>query len=231
MILLLKISFTIIKNCSKNIKLFFKERNNINKNGIIIILNGPSGSGKTTLAKKIIELWEKPILLAGLDNLFCNVTFPQYFCSSTSDEIKHSIMRGEWNEDTLNNKIFKIDFGNAGKKIIEGMHKSMISYATSGIDIVADYIQYEDSWAHSLKQLGDQNNVTIFFIKLNSPIDVIEEREKKRGTSPVGHARSHYKTVHNNIDYLLEIDVSKDEYLDTNARLIIDSILKERKKA
>ena len=38
------------------------------------------------------------------------------------------------------------------------------------------------------------------------PLKAIEEREKKRATSPEGHARSHYDTVHSFDDYDLVID-------------------------
>lgn len=41
-------------------------------------------------------------------------------------------------------------------------------------------------------------------------LEVIESREKSRNTSPCGHARSHYDTVHLGMRYDLEIDTSKN---------------------
>ncbi len=35
----------------------------------------------------------------------------------------------------------------------------------------------------------------------NTPLEVIEQRERQRANSPVGHARSHYKEVHDYSEY------------------------------
>ena len=47
------------------------------------------------------------------------------------------------------------------------------------------------------------------FYRITIPLEKLEERERARGTSPVGHARSHYDTVHTHGGYDLEIDTSK----------------------
>ena len=44
---------------------------------------------------------------------------------------------------------------------------------------------------------------------MNIPLDILEQREQGRGTSPKGHARSHYDTVHWDIVYDLQVDSSK----------------------
>lgn len=38
-------------------------------------------------------------------------------------------------------------------------------------------------------------------IAVDIPLDVLEAREAARGTSPKGHARSHYTTVYGNRKY------------------------------
>jgi chloramphenicol 3-O phosphotransferase len=51
--------------------------------------------------------------------------------------------------------------------------------------------------------------IKVYFVGVFAPLEIIEEREKLRNTSPCGHARSHYDTVHHNMKYDLEIDTSK----------------------
>ena len=49
----------------------------------------------------------------------------------------------------------------------------------------------------------------VYFIGVDLPIEVLEAREKARATSPAGHARTHYKTVHSHGQYDLIVDTSK----------------------
>jgi len=41
------------------------------------------------------------------------------------------------------------------------------------------------------------------------PLEVLEQREAARGTSPQGHARSHYFTVYGNKKYDLTVNSEK----------------------
>jgi chloramphenicol 3-O-phosphotransferase len=54
-------------------------------------------------------------------------------------------------------------------------------------------------------------------------LDVVEQREKERKTSPVGHARSHYAHVHDSMVYDIEIT---DQTLsaETMARQILEFV-------
>ena len=195
------------------------------KKGIIILLNGTSASGKSTLAKKITELWKKPMVITGLDALFCYVAFPQYFSPHVSDEIKNSVMEGFWKEDIEGNKMFELQWGEEGKKMIHAMHDAMIAYANNGVDSVADYIAYDNSWIPELEKKCKENNISLYCIKVHASLETIETREIARGTSPVGHARSHYNTVHDKVNYFFEIDNENDS-LENNAQKIVEIVKK-----
>jgi chloramphenicol 3-O phosphotransferase len=66
---------------------------------------------------------------------------------------------------------------------------------------------YEPRWAGELAQALE--GLTAYFVGVRLPLSVLEERERARATSPVGHARSHYQTVHAHGVYDLEIDSSR----------------------
>ena len=54
------------------------------------------------------------------------------------------------------------------------------------------------------------SNVKTCWVKVAIPLSTLEEREVSRATSPKGHARSHYNTVHWNIAYDFEVNSEKD---------------------
>ncbi len=48
-----------------------------------------------------------------------------------------------------------------------------------------------------------------YLIGVRIPLGLLEERERARGTSPQGRARSHYDTVHAHGHYDLDVDTSR----------------------
>ena len=63
---------------------------------------------------------------------------------------------------------------------------------------------YEPQWLESLVALLKGHRVIVVSVTL--PLEILEQRAA-RATSPKGHARSHYETVHrHNVPYSLEID-------------------------
>ena len=63
---------------------------------------------------------------------------------------------------------------------------------------------YEKEWYQDLEeQLKD---ISHYWVKMNINLDLVEQRELARNTSPKGHARSHYFSVHDGVMYDYEID-------------------------
>ncbi len=67
-------------------------------------------------------------------------------------------------------------------------------------------VLYKPEWISDL--INSLKNEKVYLIGIKAPLEVLEEREKKRATSPIGHARSHFETVHHGMIYDLELDVS-----------------------
>ena len=179
------------------------------KPGTVIILNGPSASGKSSIQRKVQEHFKDPYIRVGVDNLFSDI-LPDYY------GMGQVVPKGDFLEkDVRYVENIKVDQKNAvklivgpiGQKVINGMHYSIASYARTGNNVVVDYILYDKEWfAELVKAL---KGVKVYYIGIQYPIEVIEERERKRATSPVGHARSHYKTVHAFDNYDLVINNPK----------------------
>ncbi len=60
------------------------------------------------------------------------------------------------------------------------------------------------------------------FVRLNAPLDVLEERERLRGDRNIGLARGQFDIIGLGHNYDLEIDASVNTPVQ-NARLIVDA--------
>lgn len=201
----------------------------------IIILNGPSVAGKSSLQREIQKIMPAFFLRLGVDNLFDaplpsaltemvevpveKVNFSEYKCSGLSEgKIKRAtkvyeqrvngsgelIRAGVNTTDESGNPLLVLVVGPAGDRTIYGMNRSLKGYADAGNNLVVDYILYEKKWLKDLVNV--LKGYRVYFVGVKIPLDILEEREKARGTSPVGHARSHYDFVYNPDIYDLEVD-------------------------
>ncbi len=212
--------------------LFFLQKNSKIKpeKGIIVIFNGPSSAGKTTAQKKLQSISKEFFLRIGIDSFFdALIVEPDLTQFQKEGILKQYTPNGElirsiiMTRDTDDNQIVPLTVGSAGIRIIHGMHNALAAYADAGNNIIVDYILYDPKWILDLKKV--LNNYTVYLVGFKGPLSVIEEREKKRATSPVGHARSHYNTVHQGMKYDLIVDIeqSPDVIADTINQYIIQN--------
>lgn len=181
--------------------------------GIVIILNGSSASGKSTIQKEfqylmMPNLWIK----LGIDNLF-DSPMPDINLENIKFwQSKNTIRWVETTQDHENNAIISLFTGEQGEKVAYGMNSAIAEYAKNGCNIIVDYIAYKKEWIHDLRH--KLQNITTYWIKVNTPLSVLEEREVGRGTSPKGHARSHYDIVHWDINYDLEVFTDQENSVE-----------------
>jgi chloramphenicol 3-O phosphotransferase len=171
--------------------------------GIVIILNGPSAAGKSTLKKSIQRLAPVPYLNIGIDNFF-NDLFPdehgQLGTKTQTDfgtQLRHV---------TIQDNTVYLHVGPQGQKIVRGMHKAIAAYVKTGNNVVVDYIMYDSGWMPELLQ--ELQGCPVYLVGVTVPLDILQAREQARSTSPIGHAKSHYDTVHVGNLYDLWIDNS-----------------------
>lgn len=174
--------------------------------GKVIILNGPSAAGKTTLQKAIQSQANETYIALGIDSLF-NDVFPDEYGSKVTIKADPKTLRSVRSyQDQSGNPVVKLLIGETGQKIAKGMNRAIAAYAQSGLNVVVDYIAYDPDWLPDLK--AHLQGIPTYFIGVKLPLDLLEDRERARNTSPVGHARSHYHTVHQGWTYDLEVDTS-----------------------
>lgn len=168
---------------------------------IIILLNGPSAAGKTSIQKEFQKFYDEQFLRLGIDTLLIAPLHERFGAPDSP------IMSSEKKEEN-GIKEFKVFFGPQGHKIIFGMHRALAGYAAAGNNLIVDYIQYHPEWRLDLlKELYSYN---VYTVGIKTPLSVIEERERSRATSPEGHARAHYDSVHEGWVYDLEINAANE---------------------
>lgn len=186
--------------------------------GTVIILNGPSAAGKSTLQKSIQRLAPVPYLHVGIDNFF-NDLFPDEHgkLGVKADADFGNALR--W--VTIVDNLVYLYVGPQGKKIVNGMHKAIAAYAKTGNNVVVDYIMYEQDWLQNLLQ--ELQGCPVYLVGVTVPLDILQAREQARSTSPIGHAGSHYHTVHVGNSYDVWIDNSQGS-ADEGAMKILEFI-------
>lgn len=205
--------------------------------GNVIVLNGPSVAGKTSIQKKLQELFEEPYLAMGIDSILVAMLPPRYFMGSPPDG--EQVLYGVPSMDEGGSPIFTLHFGPKGQRVIAGMHHAIAAFAEQGNNVIVDYILYEREWLPELANV--LSSVNAYFVGVRIPLEALEERERQRATSPRGHARSHYATVHAHELYDLEVDTSRatpeecaariHEYVRTHPRPTAFEQLRERFQA
>lgn len=198
-----------------------------NQTGIVIILNGASVSGKSTIQKELQELFPTPYLSIGLDTFFVGVLPERFIIGPRLDgDIDHAlVMQGVPSHDEHGHRLFTLLVGPVGDNVMHSMHHAIAAYAQQGNNCIVDYIAYKQEWIADLcKAL---RGLTVYIIGVDGELDVLEQREKARGRAFVeGHARSHYKAVHEHMNntYDVRVDTTNTDAA-TCARVIYDFII------
>jgi chloramphenicol 3-O phosphotransferase len=181
--------------------------------GTVIILNGPSGSGKSSIQKEFQSLMMPNLWIKlGIDNLFdkpmpdINLENMQFWQS------ENPIRWIETTKDADQNPVITLFVGQQGENVAYGMNSAIAEYAKNDCNIIVDYIAYKKEWLDDLRHKLD--GVKTYWVKVSIPLSVVEEREVARGTSPKGHARSHFNTVFWDLKYDLDVNSDKESAIE-----------------
>lgn len=162
----------------------------------VIILNGVGSSGKTSIARAIQRQATSTILHVEMDK----------FISFLPDghELKPEWFRVEKTEIS-GRKLPRIQNGERGEKLLSVMRNFVAEAAHAGLDLVVDEVCEAKEIADYRKRLHAYD---LSIVRVFAPIDLIEDRELKRGDRLIGLARGQSSYLHRDIVYDHEIDTS-----------------------
>jgi len=163
--------------------------------GRVVLLHGTSSSGKTTVARAIQRLSDEPWVRLGIDAVW-----------NAIDErwMEHGPRAAEgfaWMEDAT------IVPGPVGQRLAAGMRAAVAALARADNDVLVDDVFIDpgwlDAWRHEL------GGVEWLLVRVEAPLQVLEERERARGNRIAGEARSQVNVIHSGIEYEITVDTSR----------------------
>lgn len=175
--------------------------------GKVIILQGPSTVGKSSIQKEFQQLMlPKLWIKLGIDSLF-DAPMPDIIPENMHMWQAENFIRWITRTEDQNKPVVTLHVGRQGSQVVYGMNSAIAAYAKAGCNIIVDYIAYEKAWLDDLKK--KLKPMKTYWVKVTAPLELLEQREVARGTSPQGHARSHYDFVYWDMQYDFELDVEK----------------------
>lgn len=160
------------------------------------------------------NLWVK----TGIDALF---DLPMPDITAENMEVWQSPNPIRWvesHQDGQGNPVITLKLGEQGHRVAYAMNKAIAAYARSGCNVIVDYIAYGEDWMADLER--QLTGIPTLWVAVRISLETLETREAQRGTSPVGHARSHYDTVYGKRKYDLEVSSEELSALEIARKLL-----------
>lgn len=103
------------------------------------------------------------------------------------------------------------------QKTMRGMVHAIAALADQGNDLIVDEVILGGDKARQYREILSQHDV--HFVGLFAPLDILEDRERKRGDRLIGLARWQYGRVHSGIMYDLAVDTTIASSLECAHRI------------
>jgi chloramphenicol 3-O phosphotransferase len=110
------------------------------------------------------------------------------------------------------------------ERALVGMRHAVAALADQGNDLIVDDVMLGEEHREYRTLLASHD---LRFVGLFATLEVLEERERKRGNRELGLSRWQYGRVHNGLDYDLTLDTAKTSPTE-NAMRICDAFGLER---
>jgi chloramphenicol 3-O phosphotransferase len=146
----------------------------------LIFLNGTSSAGKTSIAKAFQRLHVEPCLYASVDA----------FIFMFADHVRAN--------DAMRRKVLP--------PVISAFHRSLPMLAACGFPVIVDHVIESRKWV--VECANALAGLHAYFVGVHCPLEVLEERERKRGDRQIGFARWQFERVHTYGEYDLTLDTS-----------------------
>ena len=169
--------------------------------GRVILLNGTSSSGKSTLLRALQARLDGAWLGVGIDSVV--FALPRAYLDPPLWGEVFRYVPAEPGSPAP----FRIETGELGMRLVEGLHRTVASLADAGLSVLVDHVLLEPGWLPDLVARLDGHEVLI--VGVRCPLDVVEERERGRRDRTIGQAAAQHDIVHRGVSYDVEVDTSE----------------------
>lgn len=165
--------------------------------GRVVLLNGVGSVGKSSIAKALQKISDAPFLHVAMD-AFIDM-MPESLWGTAEGVSFNQVGRGGRPE-------IEIVTGPTAARVFRGMRHAIAALARQGNDVIVDDVLLGDDAAEYAEAL---RGLTVHWVGLHAPLDILEARERTRGDREIGLARWQYDRVHQGIRYDLELDTTE----------------------
>lgn len=162
----------------------------------VIVLNGVGSVGKTSVARELQATARIPFLNVAMDT-FIEMAPSRLF--GTADGLLFEAGEEEGHPAT------SISTGAMFESLMSGMRSSVAALADCGNNVIVDDVFWNGEDQDYRRRLRHHD---LRLVGLVAPLEVIEDRERRRGDRTIGLARWQFGRVHRSVTYDLTVDMS-----------------------
>ena len=163
----------------------------------IIVLNGNSSAGKTSIARAMQAITTEPFLHVPID-AFLDMMPPSMFEKPGGLVFEAQRDAGK--------PICTITVGDVAGRALNAVRHAMAALADAGNNLIIDDAMMDNDAADYAKVLSAH---CVSWVGVHAPLEILEERERRRGDRDIGLARWLFDRVHQGVRYDLEVDTSE----------------------
>lgn len=172
----------------------------------MVILNGASSAGKTSIAEYMTTASTKPYLNIEGD-MFYRLLAPRYVHVSDSVVEKDpGNVQGFSYVKTDKDEEKYLHTGPVIHRLYDGMLESLHALVKTGNNVIFNFGLTQDILA---RMVNRYKNIKVYLIGIHTPIEVLEQREAKRGDRPAGLARMQLAEAHAHDTYDFTVDTAQ----------------------
>ena len=199
----------------------------------VIFLNGTSSAGKTTLAYALQEQFSAAYQHIALDQFRDGLPAKYRGLNSPPGSfgqmglnvvpvpalVVEAAIQANSSAPAASRKLYtQVKFGKIGKQMLHGMRRGIKAMAQAGNNVIIDDIILEAEFL--LDYLDVLRDISVYFVGVRCPIDIINQREAKRLGRFPGTAEGHQEICHQHACYDVEVDTSQLNPEECAARVI-----------
>ena len=167
---------------------------------LVIFLNGTSSSGKTSIANALQALYPTPLLHTGIDTLYTMLPHKALGETSLAKDGYRYLMK--------NGVLDRVEIGEYAQRLLACTVPLTQVLLEHKNDLVIDEILFAGEGRDFLYHYAEIFiGARAYFVKVDCPLDILEQREVERANRHRGLARLQYNHVHNH-SYAYDITVN-----------------------
>lgn len=169
----------------------------------IVLLNGVGSAGKGSIAKALQNSAASAFLHVEMD-AFMAMLPEVYFNHPDGMSYERVLEDGK--------PSVTIKTGVVAERALAGMRRAVAALAEAGNNLIVDEVLFGNITTEYGNAVEEYRTLLapfkLHWVGVHASLDVLEERERRRGDRQLGFARAQYGVVHRRMRYDLEIDSS-----------------------